>query len=71
MEHEEQADKLEREAEKMEHESERVGAEIDDARDEWEANEQDSSVPGAQPDPEEEDPVNEREDSDQDPEDAG
>jgi hypothetical protein len=52
MEHEEQADRLEREAEKLEHESERVGDEIDEARDEWEAKEQDSSVPGAQPDQE-------------------
>jgi hypothetical protein len=51
VEHDEQADRLEREADKMEEESERVGGEIDEARGEWEAKERDTSVPGAQPEP--------------------
>lgn len=49
MEHDEQADRLEREADKLEQESERVGSEIEDARREWERKQEDSSVPGAQP----------------------
>jgi hypothetical protein len=58
VEHEEQAERLERDAERMEQESERVGDHIEDARGEWEAKEQDPSVPGAQPDPDdEEEPV--------------
>jgi hypothetical protein len=54
VEHEEQADRMEHEAERMDHESERVGREIDEGRSDWEAKEQDSRVPGAQPDPGEE-----------------
>jgi hypothetical protein len=58
VEHEEQAERMERDAERLEEESERVGEDIDEARREWEAKEQDPSVPGAQPDPgEEEEPV--------------
>jgi hypothetical protein len=58
VEHEEQAERMERDAERLEQESDRVGDHIDDARREWEAKEQDPSVPGAQPDPgEEEEPV--------------
>lgn len=45
--HEEQAERLEREAKKMERESERMGDRIDEARDDWEAKEQDTQVPGA------------------------
>ncbi len=45
---------MERDAERMEHDSDRVGEHIDDARKEWEAKEQDPSVPGAQPDEDEE-----------------
>jgi hypothetical protein len=61
MEHEKraerEADRMEREADRMEEESERVGEDIEDAREEWEAKEKDPSVPGAQPDPgEEEEP---------------
>jgi hypothetical protein len=52
VEHEEQAEKMERDAERMEHESERVGEHIDETRREWEAKEQDDAVPGAQPDDE-------------------
>jgi hypothetical protein len=51
VEHDEQADRLEREADKMEEESERVGGAIDAARDEWEAKTHDTTVPGAQPEP--------------------
>jgi hypothetical protein len=58
VEHEEQAERMERDLERMEHESERVGDHIDEGRDDWEAKEKDASVPGAQPDAdEEEEPV--------------
>jgi hypothetical protein len=58
VEHEEQADRMERDADRMEHESERIGEHIEETRRDWEAKEQDPSVPGAQPDPgEEEEPV--------------
>lgn len=58
MEHEEQADKLEEELERLEQHSGEVGEQIDDARREWESNEEDRTVPGAQPDPDEkEDPA--------------
>jgi hypothetical protein len=55
VEHEEQAERMERDADRMEHESERIGEHIDETRRDWEAKEQDESVPGAQPDPDEED----------------
>ena len=49
---------MERDADRMEHEAERIGDHIDETRRDWEAKEQDPSVPGAQPDPgEEEEPV--------------
>jgi hypothetical protein len=54
VEHEEQTERMERDAERMEHESDRVGDHIEDTRKEWESKEQDPSVPGAQPDPDEE-----------------
>jgi hypothetical protein len=54
VEHEEQAERMERDVERMEHDSQRVGDHIEGARNEWEAKEQDPSVPGAQPDPDEE-----------------
>jgi hypothetical protein len=54
VEHEEQADRLEHDADRLEQESDRIGDHIDEARREWEAKEQDPSVPGAQPDPAEE-----------------
>ena len=53
-EHEEHADKLEREVEGMAEDSDRVGKRIDDTRRDWEAKEQDPGVPGAKPDPEDE-----------------
>jgi hypothetical protein len=52
MEHEEQAERLEHEAEDLEERSERVDEHIQAARQDWEEKEEDSSVPGAQPDPE-------------------
>jgi phage shock protein A len=58
MEHEEQARELEREVDKLEEHSDEVGEQIEETRREWEAKEQDPSIPGAQPDPdEEEEPV--------------
>jgi hypothetical protein len=53
VEHEEQAEELEREAEKLDEHSERVGEHIDEAKREWEAKEDDPTVPGAQPPPDE------------------
>jgi hypothetical protein len=51
MEHDEQAERLEREAEDMEKRSERLGDQIEETRRDWEAKEDDPSVPGARPDP--------------------
>ena len=56
MEHEEQADRMEEEAERMEHHSEQLGERIEDVEQDWDQKEHDASVPGAQPDPDEEDP---------------
>jgi hypothetical protein len=58
VEHDEQGQEMERDADRMEHEADRVGEHIDEARKDWEAKEQDPSVPGAQPDEgEEQEPV--------------
>ena len=54
MEHEEHAERLEREADDMERQSDKVGEHIDETRRDWESKEQDANVPGAQPDPGEE-----------------
>lgn len=51
MEHDEQAERLEREAEDMERRSEKVGDRIEETKRDWEAKEDDPSVPGARPDP--------------------
>jgi hypothetical protein len=51
MEHEEQGEKLAQELERLNEHSDEVGAGIDEARREWEAKEDDPTVPGAQPDP--------------------
>ena len=51
MEHEEQSEKLEHELERLDEHSGEVGEQIDEARREWEAKEDDPAVPGAQPDP--------------------
>ena len=49
MEHEERAEQLERGAEDMEERSDKLEERIEESRRDWEAKEQDSSVPGAQP----------------------
>jgi hypothetical protein len=54
MEHDERAREMERDADEMEEHSEDVGERIEETRREWEAKEQDPSIPGAQPDPGEE-----------------
>jgi hypothetical protein len=51
-EHEQQADAAEREVADMEERSQRVGADIDEARKDWEAKLADPAVPGAGGDPE-------------------
>ena len=51
IEHDEKAEELEREADSLEHDSERIGERIDETRRDWAAKEQDPTVPGAQPDP--------------------
>jgi hypothetical protein len=53
MEHEEQAERMEDDAERMEEHSDKLGERIDDIQDDWERKEQDPAVPGAQPDPDE------------------
>ena len=53
MEHDEQAERLEREAQDMERRSEEVGDRIEETKRDWEAKEEDPSVPGARPDPDE------------------
>jgi hypothetical protein len=50
MEHEEQAERLGSELERLEEHSNEVGEQIEGARREWEAKEDDPAVPGAQPD---------------------
>jgi hypothetical protein len=55
IEHDEKAEELEREADSLEHDSERIGERIDETRRDWAAKEQDPTVPGAQPDPDDED----------------
>ena len=54
MEHEEQADRMEEDADKLEQHSDQLGERIEDVRDDWERKEHDVSVPGALPDPDEE-----------------
>ncbi len=53
--HRETAESLDDEAEKLEEEAERVERDIDEARSDWEAKQDSSDVPGAVPDPGEED----------------
>ncbi len=55
MEHEERADRLEQELDDLEERSGRVEEHIEEAREDWESKEEDSSIPGAQPDEGEED----------------
>ena len=51
-EHEEQADRAERELADMQKQSDRLGDDIEATRDDWERKQRDSSVPGAAGDPE-------------------
>jgi hypothetical protein len=51
MEHDQQAERLAKELERLKEHSDEVGEQIDDARREWEAKEDDPTVSGAQPDP--------------------
>jgi hypothetical protein len=69
MEHEDEARKLERETEKLQEHSDEVGERIEETRREWEAKEQDPSVPGAQP--EESDQLPEEGPAGQVPDDTG
>ena len=54
MEHDAQAERMEEDAERMEEHSDQLGERIEDVEGDWERKEQDPSVPGAQPDPREE-----------------
>jgi hypothetical protein len=58
----EYADRLERELGDMERQSERVGAEIDDAREDWERKKRDPAVPGASEPGDDDGPQSEPED---------
>jgi hypothetical protein len=51
MEHEQQGERLERELERLDEHSDEVGEQIEEVRHDWEAKEDDPTVPGAQPDP--------------------
>lgn len=55
MEHEEQADRMEKDADRLEQHTDQLGERIEDIRDDWERKEQDPSVPGARPDPDDAD----------------
>lgn len=50
-EHQEQADRAERDLDELQHESDRLGAQISGARQDWERKKADPSVPGAGGDP--------------------
>ena len=54
MEHEEQGDRMEEDAEGMEEHSDKLGERISDVESDWERKELDPTVPGAQPDDDEE-----------------
>jgi hypothetical protein len=51
-EHEEHADRVERELDDMQEQSEHLGDEVDEARKDWESKQRDPAVPGAAGDPE-------------------
>jgi chaperonin cofactor prefoldin len=51
VEYDEKAERLEREADRLEEHSEELGERIEDVRNDWESKESDASVPGAQPEP--------------------
>jgi len=57
-EHEQQADRMEDNADRMEQHSEQLGEQIGEIEGDWEQKEQDPAVPGARPDPgEDEEPI--------------
>jgi len=49
MEHDEQAERMEKDAERMEEHTDQLGERINDIQSDWEQKEQDASVPGARP----------------------
>jgi hypothetical protein len=53
-EHEEHADRVERELDDMQEQSDQLGEEVEEARKDWESKQRDSSVPGATGDPDDE-----------------
>jgi hypothetical protein len=63
-EHEEHAERLEREVEDMQRRSEQVGEDISDAREDWERKQADDAVPGAVGEPAEEMPPPEPDETD-------
>lgn len=52
-EHEQQVDRMEADADRMEEHSDRLGERIEETQSDWERKEQDPAVPGARPDPDE------------------
>jgi hypothetical protein len=65
--HEEQAEQLERDAQRLEEQGERIDRRIEETRSDWQTKEQDVSVPGAQPDSENQEPeAGEEEEGDSD-----
>ena len=55
MEHDERAGRMERDADDLEGQSAKLEEHIEDARREWEGKKHDASVPGAQPEDDEQD----------------
>jgi chaperonin cofactor prefoldin len=53
-EYDEQVERLERDAKRLDEQGEHVERHIDETQSDWESKEQDTSVPGAQPEPGEE-----------------
>jgi TolA-binding protein len=62
-------EKPEREADRLQEQGDRLEREIEETRGDWESKEQDASVPGAQPDPQESDQLPEEGPSGQVPQD--
>ena len=62
--HEETAERLEREADDMEHRGRQVDEDIEAAREDWERKQLDDSVPGAEGEPREEMPPPEPDETD-------
>jgi hypothetical protein len=64
-EHEEHAERVERELDDMQERSERLGQGIDDVREDWQRKQADEQVPGATGEPERGDEEPESEDGDE------